>query len=312
MTTIKRLRLLRIHWIRSTLLVWFVSLLTVLVFTRCSSEDEPEPELIYIGSWTQGWPELGHDGEPYESDRVIVYSNYSSQESRKFVAEMAEAALDDILVVFEITFDDFTFHPNYKTRKIHIFSDYGQMNSSGLAYRDGIIVRAPDSPQYITAGYTEERWQIVLQHELTHVMEFLLIGDPDFQQANYVWLREGGANYGARNHAVQTIETLDAWQEQMKDVPDKGNPINVQVWGDFPPSVLSANTTIEYYKFFELATRYLVDPNGNGTTIENLKTYYEELGEGFRVDIVFERNFGITRDEFESGYWDLMREYLEK
>ena len=47
----------------------FGLLTAVLILASCGDKEkvEKEPELIYVGPWTRGWPSLGHDGEPYES-----------------------------------------------------------------------------------------------------------------------------------------------------------------------------------------------------------------------------------------------------
>jgi len=80
------------------------------------------------------------------------------------------------------------------------------MASSGLAYRDGIIIRALDSPRCVTAGYTPQRYRLVLQHEIAHGTEFLLIAEMRLQQSNDVWL-EGFANYAARNHQCRLSQS---------------------------------------------------------------------------------------------------------
>ena len=66
---------------------------------------ENEVGLIYVGSWRAGWPELGHDGKPYESDRFVIYSDKSSQATRVEVARDAEIALEDLLEIFQIDFE---------------------------------------------------------------------------------------------------------------------------------------------------------------------------------------------------------------
>lgn len=285
--------------------------LSVILLSSCADEEEGDG-LIYGGSWTSGWPELGHDGERVESSRIIVFSNYATMETKEFVSERAEVALDFLLDSWQVSWDDFDFLSTYPKKKIHVFADHDQGVNGGLAYRDGIIIRSPGSPRYIQFGWTTQQWEHTLRHELSHVMEFLLIGTPGFQQANTVWLREGGANYGAGKHDVQLLSELLDWKEQMKDVPGEGNPIKIEVWQDFPQSVINSNTTINYYRFFELSTRYLCDPEGNGTSISNLKQHYEDLGAGKRLENSFEDNFGILLQDFEDNWWDLMEVYLSE
>lgn len=231
---------------------------------------------------------------------------------RTQMATEAETALEDIKSIIEYQEGDFDFQPNWAAiwgaNKIHILADYGQVSQWGLAYRDGLIIRSKDSPLF--NGDTE-RWSRVFQHEITHVAEFLMIGAPRYQQTNTVWMREGFANYGARNHAVQTIQEIDAWLDKRANVPGQGNPIAIRVWGDFPQEIRDIpGETTSYYAFFELGVRYLLDPNGQGKTIQDMKAFYDDLGRGIPVSTAFVTHFGMTLDHFEENYWDLMRSYL--
>ncbi|MEP2511949.1 MAG: hypothetical protein ABJH72_21440 [Reichenbachiella sp.] len=293
--------------IRTILAPTFI--LSLLFLVSCES-DESEESLVYVGPWIPGWPQLGHDGEPYESDRFIVYSNFSSFETKVETSEYAESIIDEVLEVFEVTWDDYRFVASQSNKKIVIFSDHDQrLESGGLAYRDGIIIRALHSPLY-EQNYTLHRWKRTLKHELTHVNEFLLIGDNNYRLANTVWFREGIANYISENQSVSELSHLEVWQEKMKDVSGGGNPIGIKVWGDFPQSQINANAESEYYAFFELGIRYLLDSKGNGSTISDVKSFYEELGNGISVAIAFENNFGLSLNTFEAQYWDLMTDYL--
>ncbi|MEP5612227.1 MAG: hypothetical protein ABJP45_08255 [Cyclobacteriaceae bacterium] len=284
--------------------------LPLILFTQCSKSDDSidVPELTQLrGSWSPYWGTLYHDGAPYEGENFIVYSDKSSQEWRKTVAELAEESLQDIKANFNITDEDFRFVGTQTEKKIHILTNYDQWNIA-VAYRDGIIIRSKDGPNF---SGDHDRWHKVFQHEITHVIEFLLIGNFNQRNSNSVWMREGFGNYGARNHRIQTVSELKSWQEKMKDVPGEGNPIRILKWDNFPQSVVDNGTTGEYYGFFELGVRYLLDEeNGNGTSIENLKAYFEDLAEGMGQNSAFSKHFGISVSEFRDNYWTIMEEYL--
>lgn len=263
---------------------------------------------LVAGSWTIHWSDALHDGNPVNSENFIVFSEASSLTSREDVLISAEAAFTDIKIMLNVADSDFDFMPNWGSEKIHILSDYAQRNQIGLAYRDGIIIRAKDSPRY---NGDSTNWQNILQHELTHVVEFLLIGDANFRQANAVWFREGFASYGARIHTIQTLEELNQWKADNLNVEGQGNPISIVVWDDFPSVVLNNATTITYYPFFELTVRYLTDSeNGHGTTTSDVINFYNELGTGMPLDAAFELHFGITMQDFEDSWWELMSDYL--
>lgn len=278
-------------------------------FSQCDKDEDPETAQVKLrGTWSNGWPNLFHDGEPLEGENFIVYSDKSSQTWRQQLAELAEDARTDIMTRFNLKNEDFDFVAiQSNDRKIHILTNFDQWNIA-LAYRDGIIMRSKDGPNFFG---DHQRWQYVFQHEITHVIEFLLIGTAKYSNASAVWMREGFGNYGARNHRIQTVEELDAWRDKMKDVSGEGNPISIITWSNFPQSVVDAGTTGEYYGFFELGVRYLLDEeNGNGTSIENLKAYFEDIGEGIPYVTAFEKHFGLNHQDFKDNFWTLMSEYL--
>jgi len=288
--------------------------LSIFIFLsiQCSKDDSvaeiSQRTVKFKGSWTPFYPELFHDGSPFTGVNFIVYSEKSSQNWREEVAELAEQSLSDIKSRFNLNYEDFDFVGTQSDRKIHILTNYDQWNIA-LAYRDGIIIRSKDGPNFFG---DHETWQKVFQHEITHVIEFLLIGDFSRRNANTVWMREGFGNYGARNHRIKTVGELRLWQEKMKDVPGQGNPINIKGWSDFPQSVIDGGNTGEYYCFFELAVRFLLDDvKGNGTNIDNLKAYYEDLGNGIPHESAFNTHFGLTLNEYQSNYWTMMEEYLK-
>ena len=46
--------------------------------------------LVWTGSWHAAGVPFGHDGHPYTSDNFVVYSGFSRQEERQYVAEELE------------------------------------------------------------------------------------------------------------------------------------------------------------------------------------------------------------------------------
>ncbi len=304
---------------KTTLSLTLIAL--ALIFVQCSGkgqEPEPIPEekeeepgsvaQKFGGSWTSFRPSLFHDGASVEGENFIVYSDKSSQAWRETILGLAEESFLDIKTNFGLEDSDFRFVSTQPNRKIHILTNYDQYNRAE-AYRDGLIMRSKDGPNFFG---DHETWHKVFQHEITHVVEFLIIGIFDHSWANAVWMREGFANYGARNHRIQTVAQLAEWREKMKAVEGGGNPIEIKLWGDFPASVISNNTTTEYYGFFELAVRYLLDEEkGNGTSFEDLKAYFDDLGAGVDRDTAFRNHFGMTMTTFKNNFWALMERYLE-
>lgn len=96
----------------------------------------------------------------------------------------------------------------------------------------------------------------------------------------------------------------------MADVPGSGNPIGIHIWSDFPFEIRSANRTIEYYPLFQLATRYLVEPEGNGTSIADLTALYDDLGAGVPFPVALEGRFGVDLEAFERDFFDIAEIFL--
>ncbi len=274
--------------------------------------DVPDSGVHYGGSWTPYWPVLVHDGEPVETEHFIVFSNFSSADARLDLGTRADVLWPEILELYRVSPDAFTWLPSYDSHKIHLFADYGQMAQSGLAYRDGAIMRAIDHPNYLMF-YTPESYRRVLKHEISHVVEFLLIGSSAYQQANSVWLREGAATYsGGAGSPVDTVDKLRTWRTNMANVPGAGNPIAIFTWTDFPQEIRDANRTIEYYPLFQLATRYLVDPLGLGKTMDDLTAMYDDLGDGVAFEDAFQANFGLSVQVYEADFFNRMEAFLAK
>ncbi|MEN8373980.1 MAG: hypothetical protein ABFS34_00870 [Gemmatimonadota bacterium] len=274
------------------------------------AEASPEAALICEGTWSRQWPNLCHDGKPVHGERVLVFSDGSSAETRAEVAGMADVAISRVMERTATSWADFTFMPYYEEPLIHVFSDYDQQAVSGLAYAHGIVVRAPDSPRYGSAGWPRERWNNVLRHELAHVVEFLLIGTRH-AGANSVWFREGFASWAAGISSILSAEQVRDWQTSMESVPGGGNPIGIYRWRDFPEGIREdPSQNIRYYPFFELAARYLLDPEGNGTSVEDLKAMFDSVGAGVPLQTAFRDSFGLAIEEYEATFWERMEAYL--
>ena len=54
------------------------------------------------GSWYRSGFEWPHDGDPFESDHCIIYSDAAGDDARQTLAEYAEEALIEIKQLFEI------------------------------------------------------------------------------------------------------------------------------------------------------------------------------------------------------------------
>ncbi|MDX1389132.1 MAG: putative Ig domain-containing protein [Acidobacteriota bacterium] len=273
--------------------------------------------LVYDGSWlegTSGQVFIGHDGQPHETEHFIVFSDFSSPESRVALGDLLEEALEAIKDAYGVSSDD-EFEFANGDGKIHVLSDKLHGPNNGWAYRDGFIVMAPDAPRYATQGYGPERYRGLVTHELTHVVGFLLRG-PDVQlHATDAWEREGVATYVAGlapggSPLISTMAEVDAWRARQAGLSGGGNPIAVHLWTDFPPEVSAAGQQGTYYAIFALAVQYLVDPDGHGGDLTDMRDVYLDIRAGRSWPEALEDRFGIDLAQYEADFWDLMEAYL--
>lgn len=271
--------------------------------------------LQWDGSWTAAGFDFGHDGQPYQSDNFVVYSGFSSQEERQYVAEVLEGRFVDLKTSLGISSHDDFEYPS-EDQHIDVLTLRYQGTDAfwtGQSYRYGLIVHAPDSPRYIEEGYTRSLYTQLLTHELMHVIEYLLIGTEGTYYDTEKWFHEGVAIYlaGPPPNQVRYTSQVEAWRLEMGDLAGGGNPVSVETWADFPQEIVDDATQIgRYYLFFELAFRYLVDPEGHGKTLSDVRNMYLDIREGLSFEETFENRMGMSVDYYETNFFDYIVEYL--
>jgi hypothetical protein len=271
--------------------------------------------LQWQGSWIAAGFDFGHDGHPYESDNFIVYSGFSSQEERQYVAEVLEGRFVDLKTSLEIS-SQAEFEYPAEGERIDVLTLRYQGNDvfwTGQSYRYGLIVHAPDSPRYIEEGYTRSLYTQLLTHELMHVIEYLLIGTEGNYYDTEKWFHEGVATFvaGPPPNQVRYSSEVEAWRLEMSGLAGGGNPVSVETWYDFPQEIVDDAAQVgRYYLFFELAFRYLVDPEGHGKTLLDIKNIYLDIREGLTFEETFENRLGMSVDYYETNFFDIIVEYL--
>jgi len=282
------------------------SLLTVVANTT---------SLVREGSWVgQGYP-FGHDGEPVESDHFVVFSGFSRQEERQYVAEALEGHFLDFKTSFDIASND-ELEPWDDGTRIDVLTLRYQGTDvlwTGTSYRYGFIVHAPDSPRFAREGYTRTLYDQLLRHELMHVFEHLLVGRYGNHLSVEKWFHEGIATVmgGIPPNQIRNVGLVTQWRADMEAYPGKANPIRIKTWSDYPEQLQDDAMQLgRYYMLFELAVRYLLDPDGGGCTLEDVKNMYLDIRQGSYFAKAFEENMGIRVEDFEADFFSLIGEYL--
>jgi hypothetical protein len=256
------------------------------------------------GSWYRTgfhWP---HDGNPYESGNVIVYSDAASLEARRTLAEIAEGLWATLVVDFEIDpATMFKWPPGQTKLHIYAYRDHFVDWFGGKGYYGGLLMYSLDHPIRNTelGGYTR-----VVTHELMHATEGLLKGTENPKIVD-VWLTEGIAEFvsGGTSHSgnITSLAMLDS----LVAVHGEINPIAMHYYEDFPYLGLG----YEYlYAMFELSVRYLLDADGLAVPKSRVRDALLDAGEGALFTASFEEKFGIGLQQYEDEFWDRIRAFL--
>ena len=105
------------------------------------------------------------------------------------------------------------------------------------------------------------------------------------------------------------ITTLSAFKRWC--AKDYKNPVSIHYSSDYP------NTSVEgyakYYPMFYLVMAYLLDPNGQGKSIHDIKLIFQDLKNGgsqTNFDAVFENRMRMSTQYYEEHFYELMETYL--
>ncbi|MCP3977196.1 MAG: hypothetical protein GY720_22125 [bacterium] len=280
-----------------------------------SSESErPDPaQMVDGGSWyvRERWP---HDGNPYETEHLVVYSDGASQQARQRLGGLAEEVWVEVIDEMGLVPATMFKFPAGQD-KVDLYANrYNVVEGGGArAYHAGVIIASFDNDIGESTNVSVVR--IVLKHELVHVAEQLLMGrwtgnvavsDP---RRMPTWFSEGtgealsGGTTGGAPRTLDQIEGLIADYGQI-------NPIAWRV--DLPPSKVFSSDAYPryYYPMAQLAVEYLLDPVGLGKSPEDLAAVMLDMGNDVSFAEAFENQIGISQSDYETQFFARMDTYL--
>lgn len=249
------------------------------------------------------------------TEHFTVYSGFSSQTERKYVADALEGHFADYRTRFDIqSLEELDGWTERTTIPVLTLRYQGtDVLWTGQSYRYGLIVHAPDSPRYAREGYTRALYDQLLRHELMHVLEYYLVGQRGTYESVQKWFHEGIATVmgGTPPSAIRSTATLHQWQQDMHAYPGMGNPIAIRTGADYPSAIQNDAVQLgRYYMAFELAVRYLLDPIGAGKTPADVKAMYLDIRNGMSFDDAFQAHMGLSVESYETDFFSLMEQYL--
>ena len=268
--------------------------------------------MVDSGSWYSRvqWP---HDGDPYESQNFMVYSDAANQEARQAVAEIGEELLAELIAEFGIAKDMFRFPPGQD--KIHIYAYKNRYPQAWGArgYYAGLIIWSLDHEKRDTDLNT---YLPVAKHELVHVVEALLKGrdvaDMTVDTMVHVWFSEGFAEAVVGGTLEGAVKDLD-YLNHLTAKYGKLSPISFihdGMVGDWSKTETPRARTEYHYPMYRLAVEYLMDADGFGKSPQDLAGIFMDIADGSDFRTAFENRVGISQEDYEEQFFDLMNDYL--
>jgi len=285
----------------------FVFILILIILEGCDKNPTAPAEVQNKdGSWTIYTPyDWTHDGHPRQSTYCTVYSDAASEEMKQHLAEIADDNFLRILQLFNFqNISDFKYPPGYS--KIEIYLNINQPENINWAYWGGFIITIRSSE---ISGQWVDYTVYTAGHELTHVFEFLIEGKEILDTD--VWFREGlavhvGCMESSIFKTIDSLSELEAWISENQNIAGNGNPVKIHQHSDFPEGTEIHN----YYRIFELAFRYIVDPNGLGKSYDDVLNLFYDVRNDIPFSTAFSDNFGLSLVEYEDNFYELMEIYL--
>jgi len=286
------------------LLTTLTGLLFLSFTAACGDSPTAENDMVDSGSWYRTGYHWPHDGNPYESANVIVFSDAASLESRQKLAELTENLVTTLVEGFHIDpATMFRWPPGQTNLHVYAYRDHFVQWFGGKGYYGGFMMYSLDHPIRDTelGNYTR-----VVTHELMHAFEGLMKGTENPKIVD-VWMTEGIAEHVSGGTSSSGNISSAAMLDSLVAVHGEINPIAMHYYEDFPYMDLG----YEYlYAMFELSVRYLLDVDGLGHPASLVRDAIIDAGEGVVFSASFEEKFGIGLQQFEDEYWDRIRAFL--
>ena len=284
-------------------IIRFICLFAILfLLTRCTEEEMPEngmdPASAVEGSWITYSPyKWVHDGKSSQADYCTVFSDGACDEIKQLAGYLADDKFLEILDMFNFNnLEELLFPTN--RRKIDVYINTNHSENIAAAFWGSIFITVR------TAELDTGRYAYLFKHELTHQFEFLVEGNVNF--AADMWFTEGIAIYCGGLNSIKTAAEIEQWMAVNEQSPNKGNPITIRRWEDYPEGADLPG----YTEVFEIVNKYLLDPDGLNRTVDDVLNVFYDLRQLKPFYESFENNFGINVDTLEVEIFDRLIDYL--
>jgi len=302
------------------LTICFSLTILVLLSSCTTNSDDPECDNIccqipcYEGPFDPPWVsayradlelnldiDFTHDNRVLETDHFLVFSDASEDLAKIKMGETAETALTMIAHLFDISRADLGIADLYS--KIRAYSARRSYSVGSSAYTNGFIVQAFDSYSFPYIEFLPD----IIEHELTHVVQFRLGG---LYSQVWAWFTEGLAETisdGGPYRVIKCWQEVDEWRRESGHV----NPVTIQHLEQIPDyDTIDGQRREQYYPIFGVAVHYLVDPKGPGKSLIDVKNMFADIGQGMSFARAFETHMGMSLQYYENNFYQLIKNFL--
>ncbi|MDH3292994.1 MAG: hypothetical protein OER95_01580 [Acidimicrobiia bacterium] len=270
----------------------------------CGSPSEETGSSAPVSTTDQGnwydralWP---HDGERIETANFLVYSDSADIDARREAATVAERIWAEVVDEFSVEPEMLKFPEGQARIDLLTYRDPNLRDCTACADYGYLVIYSPDHPQQTTWA---QYYRATMKHELVHVLQGLLTGN---QGRFDIWFIEGLAEAVSGGTTGGAIRGLD----QLEDLTSN--------YGATSPIAFKHSSQISnpeprnqfQYPMFQLAVEYLLDEDGLDRSVDDIRNLIIDVSEGSTFAGAFESHMGISLDEYETRFYDLMDEYL--
>lgn len=294
-----------------------VLVIFIIIIFSIGCDHNSNPLNVFKGRWVSdiqftysignGDYTISHDNRIYESSNFLIFSDASSDETKKQIAYLAEKSLRELMQLFEIS-RSIDLGISDQNTKIKIYANKNMLSRKEQFFPIGMIIYSLDSPRWLADPHIsiEEYFPRVLKHELMHVFQHLLgLGLNGYDDWPDLWFHEGIAEYvtGGVHSRITTLEEVDSWFI----LEDHVNPISIHQWSDYPVPIERIG---EYYPMYHLAVKYVLSKEGGRKKLIHVKKIYEALNNGNSFADAFETHIGMSLQYYEDNFYELISRIL--
>ena len=258
-----------------------------------TSTVSPISTLSYIDIMPRSWNSYAHfdwthDGFPFESEHVTVFSDHASMITKERFAQEIEIALERILTELEIPKEGHSIPINIP--KIEVFISrmhFEKVGWEGYAHYGGFLLVYDGEAYYqLTTKFPDQfPYTYLVTHELTHVIVLRILGNKQSSTLPIPeWFDEGLATYmGIPPWPIRTLQRYEIATSEKKSH-----------W-------------LYFYPLNELKVYYLIKTYG----MENVVGILFDMREkNLTFEEGFENRTGMSVDYYDQNYDALMRDFF--